>query len=194
MMPLPNEGVTKKPKGTPRHKFTQEEDDRLREIVRRLGDNNWGEVAAELGTRSARQCRERYKNYLSPNLKNEPWTDAEDDLLREKYKEYGARWSIIANFFETRSDVNIKNRWTQLTNRSIRERDIQKEKMQLAQAIDTNIVRGINPKNEGNVVLAPNQIENDPFNEFLDSCTIKFDWEESEPFGDMISNEFDFAF
>jgi hypothetical protein len=74
-------------------------------------------VAAHLGTRSARQCRERFRNYLSPNLRNSQWTEEEDRLLAEKVIELGAKWAMIVAFFPSRSEINLKNRWTQLINR-----------------------------------------------------------------------------
>jgi hypothetical protein len=57
-------------------------------------------------------------------------------LLSEKFAIFGAKWSVIVSFFPTRSEVNLKNRWTQLSNRSSWEVDIQREKRQLIQALD----------------------------------------------------------
>ena len=61
--------------------------------------------------RSTRQCRERYKTYLSPQILNAPWTPQDDQFLIEKYQEIGPRWAEIARLFKNRSDNNIKNRW-----------------------------------------------------------------------------------
>jgi hypothetical protein len=128
-----------KKKGPARQKFIQREDDQLRELVAELGENNWADVAARLGTRSARQCRERYRNYLSPNLLNGQWTEAEDTLLIEKHSEFGAKWSTIVSFFPTRSEVNIKNRWTQLSSKSNRDHDLEQEKFQVIKNFETVI-------------------------------------------------------
>jgi hypothetical protein len=97
-----------------RHKFSPAEDQRLQELVAQFGQKNWTAVAAQLGTRSPRQCRERFKNYLSPSLRNEPWTAEQDQLLGDKVRVFGARWSSIIAFFPTRSEVNLKNRWSQI--------------------------------------------------------------------------------
>jgi hypothetical protein len=107
--------------------------------VAKHGENHWTDVSLELGTRSARQCRERFRNYLSPNLKNEPWTDAEDQVLAEKFGIFGPKWSVIVGFFPTRSEVNLKNRWTQLSNRAGWELDLEREKKQLIRALDSVI-------------------------------------------------------
>lgn len=91
--------------------FSIEEDDMLINLVKEYGDKSWRTISKHMPNRSTRQCRERYRNYLSPEIKNGPWTAEEDLLLEQKYLEYGPKWATIAHFFKTRSDVNIKNRW-----------------------------------------------------------------------------------
>lgn len=98
-----------------RQLFSYEEDEQLKKLVEQFGDKDWKFIARKMPGRSTRQCRERYKNYLSPEIKNGPWTKEEDELLREKYNEYGPHWSSISKFFKSRSDVNIKNRWSALS-------------------------------------------------------------------------------
>jgi hypothetical protein len=141
MMYPPLSQTTAKPKGPPRQKFSVQEDEQLRDLVAELGINNWAEVSARLCTRSARQCRERFKNYLSPNLRNGQWTEAEDQLLRDKFLEFGAKWSLIVASFPSRSEVNLKNRWTQLTNRGLRDHDPEQEKLQVIKGLD-NVIAG----------------------------------------------------
>lgn len=115
-----------------RTKFLPNDDQRLKDIIARdqygsEKDIDWNVVAAEMGTKTARQCRERYKNYLSPSLSNGAWTQKEEELLTQKYEEYGPKWAKMAPFFPGRSDVNIKNHWTSMLNRKKREkREVQK--------------------------------------------------------------------
>ena len=91
--------------------FTHDEDQYLRQLIAQYGDNNWPIVAYYMPGRTPRQCRERYIGYLSPNLKNTPWTPEEDLLLLQKLQELGPKWMKMVPFFEGRSDSNIKNRW-----------------------------------------------------------------------------------
>ncbi|OHT12478.1 Myb-like DNA-binding domain containing protein [Tritrichomonas foetus] len=103
-----------------RHKFTKDEDQKLIDLVGKYGTNNWIEIAVNMAGLTSRQCRERYKHYLAPNIKNDIWTIDEELLLQQKYAEYGPKWSTIAKFFNARSDVNIKNHWTILSQRLLK--------------------------------------------------------------------------
>ncbi|OHS92929.1 hypothetical protein TRFO_40718 [Tritrichomonas foetus] len=115
-----------------KNKFTREEDDKLTLIVQQLGDTNWKRIADQMGTRNYRQCRERWKNYLSPSVSKDPWTKEQDKLLLEKFNEYGSQWSLIVRFFPNRTDVNIKNRWVVLTNHSIQEKRVRRKPIKSA--------------------------------------------------------------
>ncbi|OHT04218.1 Myb-like DNA-binding domain containing protein [Tritrichomonas foetus] len=104
-----------------RHKFSAQEDQYLRQLISVYGPKNWQTIASQLNNRTARQCRERWKNYLCPAVNNEPFTKEEDELLFKKYAELGKQWSKIAKFFKDRTDINIKNRWATLTNQMKRK-------------------------------------------------------------------------
>ena len=95
----------------PRKIFTEAEDTLLSKIMTTEPFISWEAVSRHLGDRSARQCRDRWLNYLSPNVRREPWTIAEDRLLVEKINELGTHWCGIAKFFDGRSDNHVKNRW-----------------------------------------------------------------------------------
>jgi hypothetical protein len=98
--------------------FEPHEDERLRRIVEQLGPEDWVWVASHMPNRTARQCRERYKTYLCPELNISPWTEEEDRLLMSKYEELGSRWTEFRPFFKQRTVNNIKNRWHTLERRS----------------------------------------------------------------------------
>jgi hypothetical protein len=107
-----------------KNKFSPEEDDRLTRIVEKYGESNWKAIAAELGSRNCRQCRERWKNYLDPSLTKEPWSSEEDELLLDLYKTHGSQWSRIAKSFPSRTDVNCKNRWVVLTSHTVQPKRV----------------------------------------------------------------------
>lgn len=98
----------------PKRKFTPEEDARLLEIVEDRGTDDWQLIADLMPGRNVRQVRDRYENYLSPSVKNTPWTAEEDILLLQKLDEYGRMWRRISQYFPNRTDISIKSRYAQL--------------------------------------------------------------------------------
>jgi hypothetical protein len=98
----------------PRREFTVPEDVQLRYLVSLYGDSDWARVAAEMSGRSKRQCRERWRHYLSPDLKTDPFTEEEDQRLREGIKAVGQRWLALSSAFPGRTDTSLKNRWNVL--------------------------------------------------------------------------------
>jgi hypothetical protein len=94
-----------------RRLFTADEDVLLRRLMVEHPFSTWIAIAAHMQGRSPRQCRDRWANYLCPDNKNAPWTEAEDDLLVAKFQELGPRWTTISKCFDGRSENNVKNRW-----------------------------------------------------------------------------------
>ena len=108
-----------------RSRFTKEEDDRLKNIVESQKDRiDWNQISLLMDGRTPRQCRERYTNYLRPNLLNGAWTEEEDRILDKLYEKMGPQWSKIAQYFPNRSDVNIKNHHTCIVNRLYRQQKV----------------------------------------------------------------------
>jgi hypothetical protein len=94
-----------------RHPFQPEEDALLIQILSETGFVNWESVAEQFTGRTARQCRERWFNYLCPAVRTGPWTAEEDDLLLANLQRFGRAWSLISRSFNGRSENDIKNRW-----------------------------------------------------------------------------------
>ena len=90
--------------------FSIEEDAILIYLVKNIG-TNWRQISKQLPGRTERQCRERYKTYLDPNLRHDPWTPEEDQLLIKLYMELGPKWAEMSKSFPGRSDNSIKNRY-----------------------------------------------------------------------------------
>jgi hypothetical protein len=105
---------------TPKRQFRKEEDDMIMQMVNEsAGCLCWEYIAGALKNRSARQCRERYCQYLRyPDLNTETWTAEEDVVLIEQVHAQGQKWRAIAPFFTGRSPVMVKNRWASLKRRN----------------------------------------------------------------------------
>ena len=106
-----SEGESGIEQSTLRIRFTPEEDERLKELVKDVENNRWEKIAQKMPGRTARQCRDRYNNYLFKEISNEPWTEQEDTVILRMYKEIGPKWTQIAQHLQGRSGNNVKNRW-----------------------------------------------------------------------------------
>jgi hypothetical protein len=93
-----------------RLKFTQDEDKEIVRLVAEWGTSDWSLIAANLGGgRTKRQVRDRWQNYINPELKVE-YTEAEDRLLKSLFEELGPKWSTIAVALHRKSSISVRNR------------------------------------------------------------------------------------
>jgi hypothetical protein len=104
--------------------FNLEEDKAIRNFVYTHGTSSWANMKKILPDRTIKQCQERWKNFLDPNLSKEKWTIEEDSLLLNLVGEYGKKWSRFVNHFHGRTDVLIKNRYNLLIRHQLKEREL----------------------------------------------------------------------
>ncbi|KAH0792771.1 Myb-like DNA-binding domain containing protein [Histomonas meleagridis] len=97
-----------------RFKFEKHEDEKLKELIAKYGTHSWKKVAEEMEGRNVRQCRERWKHYLSNDMKNNPWSKEEEILLLQKVAEVGHKWTRLAKLFPERTDIQLKLHWHKL--------------------------------------------------------------------------------
>ncbi|OHT16643.1 Myb-like DNA-binding domain containing protein [Tritrichomonas foetus] len=81
--------------------WTREEDQVILNFVQTNGDKDWAKLALLLNGRTGKQCRERFKNHLDPNLVRNPWTPEEDQHLIDLHSQYGNQWTKISSFFSS---------------------------------------------------------------------------------------------
>jgi hypothetical protein len=95
----------------PHRRFTAEEDAILSHLLNVVCLPDWEFIASKMPGRTLRQCRERWLNYLNPNLTNAPWTDQEEEILDQKVFEFGTAWNRIRPFLPGRSKNQIRHHW-----------------------------------------------------------------------------------
>ena len=118
-------GITKGP-------WTDAEDDTLRYWVANFGAKGWTKCSKTVGTRSGKQCRERWVNVLDPKNKKGQWTVEEDKLIFDAHRIHGPKWQLIAELLEGRTENSVKNRF----NSNIRKMlNVKVKQQELANAV-----------------------------------------------------------
>lgn len=113
--------ILKKKKSIVRMRFTPQEDKEILRLVSIFGDQAWNKISNELSKishniieKTPRQLRDRYVNYLNPNINKAEWTLEEDQCLIYNFMLSQPHFKSMRQFFPGRSEVAIKNRFKYL--------------------------------------------------------------------------------
>lgn len=98
----------------------------MRDFVEMHGQKQWQDIAHIINQyfgcsrRQGKQCRERWINFLSPDIKRDKWSLREELTLMRRHQELGNQWALIAKRIPGRTENQVKNKFNSLIKR-IRE-------------------------------------------------------------------------
>lgn len=70
-------------------------------------------------SRSGRQCSDRYRMSLDPNIRRSKWTEEEDRQLTNAVETIGMKWSQVRTFVPGRTGPQCRDRWTKILDPSL---------------------------------------------------------------------------
>lgn len=72
-----------------------------------------------MGSRTSKQCRERWCHHLSPAINKKKFSAAEDAMLMGMLEIHGMKWSMIARHMPGRTEDMIRSRFKSLSVKSL---------------------------------------------------------------------------
>uniref|UniRef100_G3P9G8 V-myb avian myeloblastosis viral oncogene homolog-like 2b n=1 Tax=Gasterosteus aculeatus aculeatus TaxID=481459 RepID=G3P9G8_GASAC len=103
-------------------KWTQEEDDKLKVLVQKLGSNDWKYIANSIPNHTEHQCQHRWSKVLDPELVKGPWTKEEDEKVIELVNLYGNKqWAMVAKQLKGRLGKQCRERWHNHLNPNVKK-------------------------------------------------------------------------
>lgn len=132
-----------------KHPWQPAEDAKVLELLGCYGQS-WALIAAALGNRTGKQVRDRYLNYLRPDIKDEDFTLQEDRLLLALYYQMGHKWSRIASHMAGRTECQVKNRFYAHIKKRLMFPDFNAKNMAQANNIAAALFESENLRNQEN--------------------------------------------
>jgi hypothetical protein len=128
-------------------KFTREEDEKLKALVKIYGEGAWSRIAKEMEGRNRKQVRERYVNFLKKEKVTTEFTPEEDVMILQYVQAEGRKWSAIAEKLTGKTPIMIKNRYYAKLRRTAKETKQRSEQSVTSSRADSSTGEQITPSN-----------------------------------------------
>ncbi|KAI3503456.1 hypothetical protein L1887_31898 [Cichorium endivia] len=129
----------------------------LVQLVQKHGAKNWARVAEKLPLRVGKQCRERWQNYLRPNIMKNAWSEEEDKLLISLHQQFGNKWADMARRMPGRTENNIKNHWNATKRKQFSSKNREKTKTPSLLKDYITSITSSSPDNQINIQQQPTE-------------------------------------
>ncbi|KAB1218408.1 Transcription factor MYB86 [Morella rubra] len=105
--------------------WSPEEDEKLINYISTYGHGCWSSVPKLAGLqRCGKSCRQRWINYLRPDIKRGNFSPEEAALVIELHSILGNRWTQIAKHLPGRTDNEVKNFWNSSIKKKLISQDV----------------------------------------------------------------------
>jgi len=104
--------------------WKEEEDQKLMDLVEKYGPKDWSIIASHIQGRIGKQCRERWFNHLSPEVRKTNWSLEEDRIIVDSHLRLGNKWTAISKLLNGRPANAIKNHWNSTLLKRIQDSNI----------------------------------------------------------------------
>lgn len=107
---------------------TKEEDQRLRDAIRELGEKHWHRIAERVGTRDRGQVVQRWNDVLRPGVVKGAFTPEEDAILFQlKTQNPDMPWGEVVKHVKGRNVKQVQTRWENALDPSVDRSELTEE-------------------------------------------------------------------
>lgn len=104
----------------------KQEDEILQSICTGVPELSWSSISKRFKevsgvSRSAKQCRDRWANYIMNKINVEPWKPEEIQKVFNYHKFYGNHWNLISAELKSRTETQVKNLFYSTIRRNVRK-------------------------------------------------------------------------